>query len=184
MAFQRFPLAMSHPHHVPAVISIIHVDVNGNKEGKTGSPAKFPPVFVNNEDQEKQYASQGYVPNGTPDVDAYLRATIGSHIPEDHKFADFPKYLHQATKNDKGDITVESKLFNTKAEADKLDKSWCRTPDDAKEYLASFKEGKPEVNASKDVKTEVVETSNEPETIAAPPKNKGGRPKKLINQAA
>ena len=76
MAFQRFPLAMSHPHHVPAVISIVHTDANGNREGKVGSPAKFPPVFVNNEDQEKQYASQGYVPSVTPDVDAYLRATI------------------------------------------------------------------------------------------------------------
>lgn len=182
MAYQRYPLAMSHPHHVPAVISIVHTDVSGKREGKVGAPAKFPPVFVNNEDQEKQYASQGYVPNGEPDIDAYMRATIGSHIPEDHKFPEFPKYLHCVKRNDKGEEIAVSELVNNKAEQDKRGPQWHKTPDEAKAWFDAHDRGQKALDDA--MKSQGNADAENEATPAAKPKNKGGRPRKAVQPSA
>jgi len=141
MSFQEYPKAMSHPQYQPAVISQDTVDRATGRTIKapSGVPAKFPPVYVNNKDQEAQYASLGYVPNGVSDPDEYLSAIIGADQPHGHEHVDFPKYLY--TQDDDGDLQVlneggdivgvRSLLIGSQAAQDKLVGSWYATPGDA-----------------------------------------------------
>lgn len=56
MVHQRYPLQMTHPSFRPAVLSD-----SDARSGEHGSAALWPPVTVNNEDQEEYYQSRGYV---------------------------------------------------------------------------------------------------------------------------
>lgn len=59
MIDQKYPMAMHHPHHTPAVL--------GTAPGE-GKPALFPPLEVNNEDQEEEARAKGYLRFGeTPE---------------------------------------------------------------------------------------------------------------------
>lgn len=53
----RYPMTMTHPAYRPAVLS--RGDIRSTAPG---SPARYPPVVVNNADQEEYHVSRGYVP--------------------------------------------------------------------------------------------------------------------------
>ena len=55
MVYQRYPLQMRHPSFRPAVMSD-----SDARTGEHGQAAMWPPVVVNNEDQEEYYISRGY----------------------------------------------------------------------------------------------------------------------------
>jgi hypothetical protein len=141
MSFSEYPKAMSHPNYRPAVLSqdIVNADKSITK-APPGSPAQFPPVYVNNIDQEQLYASRGYVPNGTPDPEAYAAAVAGVGTPVHHKHVEFPKYLYRSE-----DGEVVSQLVKDQAAQDKLDGFWYATPDDARD--AGDDPGEPETGA-------------------------------------
>jgi hypothetical protein len=142
MAFQEYPKAMSHPHYQPAVLSRDTTDPVTHQTIKAapGSPAKFPPVYVNNKDQEADYAAKGYVPNGVSDPDEYLSSVIKADKPQGHTHVDFPKYLY-GRDDDDGDMLIEAEsgehvrvrslLIKDQAAQDKLVGSWYATPGDA-----------------------------------------------------
>lgn len=141
MAFSEYPKAMSHPGFRPAVISKDEY-INGKViKAPPGQPAKFPPVYVNNEDQEAQYSAMGYVPNGVADPDAYHAAMAGIDKPATYQHMDFPKYLYQSIKHEdatEGDIWVADAgrwtrgvLLNDEAAQDRLTGDWYATPGDA-----------------------------------------------------
>lgn len=71
--YQRFPLTMNHPSFQPGTIS----DDNAVGRGGNAPPGRavmFPPVVVNNEDQEAYYQSRGYVsPNTEAGEAAFVR---------------------------------------------------------------------------------------------------------------
>ncbi len=126
MEFQRYPMHMSHPHAKPATISGPLRDERGRVIGQqpAGKPATYPPVVVNNRDQELQYASKGYAPNGVADPDAYMRAVMGADEPQTYHNVEYPKWLYRVT-----DGELESKLVKSQAEEIKLGKGWHKTPD-------------------------------------------------------
>jgi hypothetical protein len=143
MAFQEYPKAMSHPQYRPAILSQDTVDPVTRQTVKAapGQPAKFPPVYVNNKDQEEQYASLGYLPNGVSDPEAYLSSTIGADRPDaSHGPVEFPKFLY-ARDDDGGDmhvhaetgetVRVKSLMIKDQAQQDKLVGAWYATPGDA-----------------------------------------------------
>lgn len=141
MAFQEYPKAMNHPQYRPAVLSKDTTDPVTHQTIKAppGSPAKFPPVYVNNKDQELDYASKGYVPNGTSDPEAYYTATVGADKPNTHQHVEFPKWLY--AKDDEGDmhvtaddgtvVKVKGILVKDEAQQEKLVGQWWATPGDA-----------------------------------------------------
>lgn len=141
MAFQEYPKAMNHPQYRPAVLSKDTIDPVTHQTIKAppGQPAKFPPVYVNNKDQELDYASKGYVPNGTSDPEAYYTATVGADKPNAHQHVEFPKWLY--AKDEQGDLSVVSEagehvrvrslLVKDETQQEKLVGQWWATPGDA-----------------------------------------------------
>lgn len=139
-SFKQYPMAMKHPGHKPAVISQDQI-VNGRYvKSAAGSPEKFPPVFVNNEDQEQQYAALGYVPNGVSDPEAYRRAMTGNDEPVNHKHRDYPRWMYQ--QHDDGDhevlvgydpVMVRGVLVHSEQERSALRGEWFETPMQAAE---------------------------------------------------
>ena len=123
--FQHYPKQMIHPRAQAATTSGPVRDAQGHIIGQEppGKPATFPPVVVNNKDQELDYASRGYVPQGNPDPSAYMKSVLGADEPNDYKFAEYPKYLYQSV-----DGKLENKLVKSEAEASKLGDSWHKTP--------------------------------------------------------
>lgn len=131
MEFQKYPLAMFHPRAQPAVISGYKRNLDGTATNDPpGKPAVFPPVTVNNQDQELLYASKGYVPNGTSDHDAYMRAVIGADEPSGYKFAEYPKWLYQCVGGE-----INSRLVKSAKDEEALGRDWYRTPDQAREAI-------------------------------------------------
>jgi len=142
MAFSEYPKAMSHPGYRPAVLSKDEF-INGKViKAPPGSPAKFPPVYVNNHDQESYYSAMGYVPNGTADPEAYHAAMAGADKPNHHQHVEFPKYLYQKVADHKdaregdvyvhdGECYVRPVLLKDQEAQDKLTGDWYATPGDA-----------------------------------------------------
>jgi hypothetical protein len=149
MSFNDFPKAMSHPQYRPAVISRDTVGPDGKTvKAPPGQPAKFPPVYVNNADQEAQYASLGYVPNGVSDPEAYRRAIAGADLPPSHEHQEYPRWVYQAHED--GDMHVEvdgeyvavrSHLVNDEPAHAKLKGEWHITPLAAATAEATEEEG-------------------------------------------
>jgi hypothetical protein len=140
MAFSEYPKAMSHPGFRPAILSKDEF-VNGKViKAAPGQPAKFPPVYVNNQDQEAYYSAQGYVPNGTADPEAYHAAMAGMDTVPAHSHVEFPKYLYQkvsdAAREDDiwvADVLVRGVLLKDEAAQERLVGNWYATPGDAAE---------------------------------------------------
>jgi len=145
MAYSEYPKAMNHPQYRPAVVSGYTRNPDGTaKNDAPGSPAKFPPVYVSNADQELDYASRGYLPAGVSDADAYMRAVAGADTPATYGFQEFPKYVYQVQ-----DGHVASALVQNEAEQGSLEGAWYATPDDALTVLD-------EVEAKVAAKAEVI----------------------------
>lgn len=68
-----FPVTLKHPQHRPAVLSTVDPSA-GNWQDIAGRPEMYPDVSVNNETQEAQYRSKGYLRPGesAPVYDASL----------------------------------------------------------------------------------------------------------------
>lgn len=137
MAYSEYPKAMSHPQSRPAVLSQDTIGPGGKViHAAPGQPAKFPPVYVNNLDQEQYYSSIGYVPNGTSDPDAYHVAVSGAGKPSAHEHVEFPKYVYQCVDGD-----VIDRLLKNQDEQDQLEGAWYATPGDARDGAETEVEG-------------------------------------------
>lgn len=148
--FQEYPKAMHHPQKRPAVLSGRHKDPVTGKlvMDPPGQPAKFNDVFVNNKDQEIQYASLGYVPNGVSDPTAYQSAITGNDANTRGKFVEYPKMLYRA-KPDDPEGELETKTVATATEEKTLGDKWHPNPDAARAAAAPPpKPPKPEKKAA------------------------------------
>lgn len=90
--FARFPMWMRHPAQQAAVISD---DYAGGErratDARPGAPLRFPPVMVENEDQEEYHRAQGYEPSaGNPT--AFLKATVAPE-PPGYQRHEYPRML-------------------------------------------------------------------------------------------
>ena len=140
MSFVEYPKAMKHPQHRAAVISKDEI-INGKIiKAAPGQPERFPDVFVNNEDQEKQYASLGYVPNGTSDPEAYRRAMAGADEPAGHQHHDYPRWMYQPNESGEMEVAVNHEpvkvrgvVVKNEAEREALRGEWFETPREAAE---------------------------------------------------
>ena len=123
--FKHYPKQLIHPRAQAATTSGPIRNERGQVIGQEapGKPATFPPVVVHNRDQELDYASKGYVPQGNADPSAYMKSVLGADEPQNYKFAEYPKYLYQSV-----DGKLENKLVKSEAEALKLGDSWHKTP--------------------------------------------------------
>lgn len=143
--FKHYPKQLIHPRAQAATTSGPIRNERGQVIGQEapGKPATFPPVVVHNRDQELDYASKGYVPQGNADPSAYMKSVLGADEPHDYKFAEYPKYLYQSV-----DGKLENKLVKSEAEALKLGDSWHKTPALAVDNEITTEEGKPVVKES------------------------------------
>lgn len=94
--FQRFPMWMRHPCEQAAVVSSDEqVLPNGQRvwvDAQPGKPLRFPPVMVQNEDQEEYHKAQGYVPaNGNPT--AFIKATVAPD-PPGYQHHEYPRMVN------------------------------------------------------------------------------------------
>lgn len=104
MSFDRYPMVMNHPHYKPAVPYKQPRFKPGEEgwgkpvdPGTTGKPAMFPPVTVNNLDQEQQYAAKGYTPaGGGGDPEAYRKqmTNVGRET-QPAANSEFPKMMYK-----------------------------------------------------------------------------------------
>ncbi len=128
MDLKGYPKEMRHPQHIPAVVSGYTRLANGKtKDDPPGRPAWFPPVFVNNLDQEQYYASLGYLPKDVaPHTEAhkrYLATTIGDERPGvKQPSADHPVWLYRLGD----DLEVQSALADTPEAEAQLGEGWFR----------------------------------------------------------
>lgn len=76
--FAQYPKMMVHPNHRNAVLGHTY---------REGSPDVFPPVTVNNEDQEEQYRAKGYISQGG-------NADPGHPEPRGYEFREYPKFVN------------------------------------------------------------------------------------------
>jgi hypothetical protein len=91
--FDEYPKWMRHPAEQAAVVSDDYAQ--GQNRATTAAPGKalrFPPVCVQNADQEAYHAAQGYVPSGKSDPSAFLKATI-SPTPPGYQHHEYPRML-------------------------------------------------------------------------------------------
>ena len=125
MDLKGYPKEMRHPAYVPAVLSGYTRDGRGTRDDPPGKPVRFPPVFVNNADQEQYYASMGYLPPGvvpgTEQAAKYLAGTIGDErpgLPYEHQ--DYPRWLYRLGTN----LEIESALAETPEAEAQLGDGW------------------------------------------------------------
>lgn len=98
-AYQTFPMVMSHPNHVPATTRRVDNGTPGMRGemwagDMQGTPEKFPPVTVHNEDQEEYHRSQGYVSAGDAEEFNVARNNLN---PSGYGFQEFPKWIDDGT---------------------------------------------------------------------------------------
>ncbi|MFD1558354.1 hypothetical protein ACFSHT_22440 [Paraburkholderia silviterrae] len=185
MSFSEYPKAMKHPAHRAAVLSKDEV-VNGKIiKAPPGSPEKFPDVFVNNADQEQQYAALGYVPNGVSDPEAYRRAMTNNEEPAGHQHHEYPRYLYQPHASGEHEVSVgadtvavRSVLVNHEAAHKALRGEWFETPMHAAE--AALAPTGADLEEEEDLPPEDPPTNPDvpPLEEQQAPRNKGGRPRK------
>jgi len=137
MSVTGYPKEMRHPAFVPAVVSGYHrLPGNKVKDDPPGRPMRFPPVWVNNDDQEQYYASLGYVPVGVADAEAYRRATIGEDRAGPYKHQDFPCWLYAPLVSGE----VQSALVHNEDELKVLSGNWSKDLAEVKIKAAEMKE--------------------------------------------
>lgn len=98
-AFQRYPMVMSHPNHVPATTRRLDNGTPGMRGEMwggdvQGTPEKFPQVTVHNEDQEEYHRSQGYVSAGDATEFNVARNNLN---PAGYDFQEYPKWIDDGT---------------------------------------------------------------------------------------
>lgn len=169
MAFQEYPKQMNHPNYRPAVVSGYRRNPDGSAvNDPPGTPAKFPPVVVNNVDQEQDYASKGYLPAGVSDPQAYLRATIGAETPGVYKFQEYPKWMYRVE-----DDELQSQMVQSEAEERRMGEGWYATPD-----AAWGKDEQDDHHATNDASVQ-----SSPETVLLRPATIRGEFERLLGDA-
>lgn len=88
----EYPKMMQHPHAKRGETQKLDPNVADRKSDWQGTPDKFPPVLVHNEDQEEQYLAQGYWTMGTSSPEAFAAASA-SPMPADHVAQEYPKWV-------------------------------------------------------------------------------------------
>jgi hypothetical protein len=131
---------MAHPGFRPAKVSTTPYE---------STPQVFPPVTVNNEDEEEYHAAQGYVPAGKGDPSAYAMAHA-SPPPDNYEPQEYPKW-------------VNGVLFNTKQDEDAHEWPSQAAPEPAHEPV--------------DYEAQIAALTAQLAAAQAP-KNRGGRPRK------
>lgn len=92
--FREFPKMMVHPAHEPAVLSTIFPLGYKPKPGETenpGRPERFPPVTVNDANQQEMYEARGYRAQGEGSEEAFDEAKSGK--PAHYAYDEYPKWL-------------------------------------------------------------------------------------------
>lgn len=126
MDLKGYPKEMRHPQHVPASMSgYTRLPGGRTKDDPPGRPDRFPPVFVNNTDQEQYYASNGYLPKdvpfGTQQATDYVARTIGDQRPGlEQPPSDYPKWLYKLGT----DLRIQEALVDGPGAEAQLDDGW------------------------------------------------------------
>lgn len=90
--YQEYPKHMSHPAFEPAKIGT-DADARTGAPAQLGSPMRFPPVLVQNAEQEEYYKAKGYDTIGKSDPAAFASA-VANPVPPNYKPQEFPKWVH------------------------------------------------------------------------------------------
>lgn len=128
--FKQYPKVMRHPAYRAAVLAKWDPKKPTSEQPK-GEPVRFPPVTVHNKDQEIEYASKGYMPQGFSDQAAYMNAISGAAVPTDHQHHDYPAWRYKY-KGGKDGPVMESVIVDSPEQDAAETADWFRTPDDAK----------------------------------------------------
>jgi hypothetical protein len=94
-AFSEYPKLMSHPAFTLGTAAEEVKHPGGRIEYVGGTPVRFPPVTVNNPDDEEWYAAQGYVSQGKSDAKAFAQAVASAaaaRTPNGYVPQEFPKW--------------------------------------------------------------------------------------------
>jgi hypothetical protein len=81
--YRDYPKWMSHPAFAPATL--------GTGPGE-GTPIRYAPICVEDEDQEAYYKAQGYAPSGTPNPKMF-EAKRASKEESDYVHQEYPKWI-------------------------------------------------------------------------------------------
>lgn len=102
---QEYPRWLHHPGEQPAILSD---DYAGGQrppmsgyQAPGGRPRMFPPVMVNNEDQEAYYVSRGYEP-GQSTKAAFIAAQEAAQLPSGYRQQDYPMMVDGRLVQDPG----------------------------------------------------------------------------------
>jgi hypothetical protein len=90
--FSQYPKCLVHPAHVDAVPASQGATMENGRLVSfpiQGVPEKYPPVFVNNAAQEKEWLAKGYGEGGHADEFAFEKAVLSPGTPGD----EWPKYV-------------------------------------------------------------------------------------------
>ncbi len=167
-AQKKYPILMKHPQHSKATISGYKRNPDGSAtDDPPGIPGRFEDHWVSNIDQEQYYASMGYAPQGTADIETYRRELCGiDPAPVDH---DYPCALYRL----KPDGEMDTAVAETKAKHQALEKDgWRTTQAEAKASSAK----KVVSLASDKPKTETKPAAAEKPAAKAKPKKRVAKP--------
>jgi len=101
MSHQEFPKWMAHPHaqkSVPVKTEPGAPDKGLFSSGYQGTVEKFPPVTVNNEDEEAEYVSKGYAEAGKSNPWAFNDAQA-TPTPPGYEPVQYPKWVNGTLVN-------------------------------------------------------------------------------------
>lgn len=127
MIHANYPMEMRHPNFRPAVVSGYRRGPGGEiSNDPPGQPAMHPPVWVNNRDQELQYASVGYLPINVADAQKYRQEVLDADLPDVYRHQAYPKWLYRFNGK------LESGLVQNAEEHGRLGADWHASPDEAK----------------------------------------------------
>ena len=92
--YERYPLLMVHPAHLPASIGTPKLDSSGRPVAWEGGTAeRYPPIQVQSPDDEEFYKSRGYEPAGKGDPAAWSRAHANPINIDSYKPVEYPKWV-------------------------------------------------------------------------------------------
>lgn len=96
--YERYPMVMHHPAEQPAVLCDEYATQYGERpplgySAPPGMARLWPPVTVNNADQEAYYLSRGYE-EGPSTKAAFVQATAQAQLPHGYRREEYPKYVN------------------------------------------------------------------------------------------
>jgi hypothetical protein len=92
--YERYPMWLHHPAEQPAVLCDEYATQYGERppvgySARPGQARMFPPVMVNNPDQEAYHVSRGYEP-GPSTKQAFVAAQAEARLPANYRHQDYP----------------------------------------------------------------------------------------------